>query len=78
MIIKVTRNVPGYVEYAVLRSGDVVDVPEGSALSLVADGYAEEVIRETPVEAAERRDGTSVAAPQTAVVAPRGRPRRKS
>jgi hypothetical protein len=67
VIIKVVRSVPGTVDTAVLRAGDVADVADGAALSLIADGFAEEVVRETPERAAE-----------TAVAAPNRRARNKS
>lgn len=55
MKVHITRNVPGYTDMRALAKGDIVELPQGLAVSLVNDGYAE-VVRENPAEKRETAD----------------------
>lgn len=65
MRIKVSRQVPGFVNFRVLVAGCEYDLDDVTAVSLINDGYAE------PAERAEPS-----AARETAVKRPPGRPRK--
>lgn len=69
MRVRITRIVPGYTGGQTLRAGDVTELPDGLAASLVADRYAVPVAVEPDRSAPADRRETAARRP--------GRPRRE-